>query len=95
MPMILELTEPHVMQEYHDKGVLQGPTFLRQGIRGIVKEAGYSAGWAGIDNGAEIVVIQIINEGAEFELVVVPLSKVRIVYDRAVKHERTPSSIPG
>lgn len=94
MPMILELTEDFVMQEYHEQGKLIAPMFMHKGLRGIVKEAGYSPGFPGIDDGAPIAVIQIINDDAEFQFVIVPLSVVKIAHDHAVVCKRTTTRVP-
>jgi len=83
MSMILELTEDYVMQEYFEDGKLRGPLLLHQGLRGILQEAGPAAGINGIEDATAIAVIQIINDDAEFELVAVPLTQLKIAFDNS------------
>lgn len=85
MPMILELTENHMTQEYFEKGKLHDPFMTMRGTRGLVKEAGFASGMPGIEDGTEVAVLQII-KNATFEYIMVPLSKLRIVYDRKPKN---------
>ena len=94
MAMILEITEDFVMQEYFDDKGLHGPSFVPKGTRGFVKGAGCSTGIAGVTPGEDYALLQIINRLAEYEMVIVPLSNLRIVYDRKnMPHERQANSL--